>query len=97
MTTKSIAPEGYIELYAADVGPKRKIRIVSFKGLSAAGGVVNAQFNKEFQPIAVIDVTDGKLRTSEFSDTGDTTGQLTQNDTGPSGQTCWAIYADTGV
>lgn len=95
--TTSIAREGYIELFSAEVGAARKVRIVSFIGLSAAGGVKNTQFNPDFQPVAVVDVTDGKLRTASFSDTGDTLGELTQLDTGPSGHVCWAVYADTGA
>ena len=95
--TKSIGPEGYLELFSAAEGTLRKLRIVSFVGRSAAGGVVNAQFNPDFQPIAVVDMRDGKLRTAEFSDTGNTLGELTQLDTGPSGHTCWAIYTDTGA
>lgn len=95
--TKSIAPEGFMELVSTKVGPLKKVRIVSFTGLAAAGGVVNTQFETGFQPVAVIDVTDGSLRTSSFSDTGNTTGQLTQLDTGPNAHIMWAIYTDTGV
>ena len=95
--TKSIAQEGYLELFSAKLGSARKVRIVSFLGLSAAGGVKNVQFDPAFQPVAVIDVDDGKLRTSSFSDTGNTQGELTQLDTGPSGHVCWAIYTDTGA
>lgn len=94
---RTIGPGGVLELFSPEVGSRKKVRIVSFKGLAAAGGVINGQFDNNFQPVAVLDVTDGKLRTSEFSDTGDTLGELTQLDTGPSGHTCWAIYADTGV
>jgi hypothetical protein len=47
-------------------------------------------------PIVVIDVTDGKLRTSEFSDTGNQTGELSQIDTGPSGHVMLSFWADTG-
>ena len=95
--TVTIERKGLVELMSTWDGPKRKVRIVSFTGLAAPGGVLGAHFDTELQPIAVIDVTDGSLRTSEFSDTGNTRGELTQNDTGPSGHTCWAIYTDTGV
>ena len=95
--TVTVGPNDFIELITTEEGPHRRMRIVSFVGLSAAGGVVNSQFNTDFQPVAVVDMNDGKLRTSEFSDTGDTTGQLTQTDTGPSGHTCFAVYTDTGV
>lgn len=95
--TTSIGHRGVLELFAADAGPKHKVKIVSFVGLSAAGGVEHADFDATMQPVAVLDLNDGSLRTSEFSDTGNTQGTLTQTDTGPSGHVCWAIYTDTGV
>ncbi len=95
--TVSISPGGVHEFISAGDGPKRKVRVVSFTGLSAAGGAIHQFFAPEYQPIAVIDVTDGSLRTASFSDTGDTRGELTQLDTGPAGHTMWAIYTDTGV
>ena len=100
---KTLGHRSHMELMAPEEGPKRKMRIVSFKGITGVdtgvgnGGVAHPQFDNAFQPIAVVDMTDGKLRTSEFSDTGDTLGTLTQVDTGPAGHTMWAIYTDTGV
>jgi hypothetical protein len=94
----TIGHRGVLEILTPGAGPKRKpIRIVSFVGLSAAGGVVHPMFDASRHPIAVIDVDEGKLRTAEFSDTGDTTGELTQIDTGPSGHVMLSIWADTGI
>jgi len=101
--TISIGNRGYVELVSTADGAKRRVKIVSFTGLSGVdtgagnGGVINAQFDPALQPIAVVDVTDGSLRTAEFSDTGNTRGELTQTDTGPAGHTCWGIFTDTGI
>jgi hypothetical protein len=93
----TIGHKGYVDLLSSTAGSKRKLRIVSFTGLAAAGGVLHQQFDNKMQPVAVFDMSDGKTRTAEFSDTGDTLGQLTQIDTGPSGHVCWAVFSDTGI
>ena len=96
--TVSIGPNGWVDLLTAKEGAKRKpVRVVSFVGLAAAGPAVAPGRDAGQHPVAVIDVTDGKLRTSEFSDTGNNAGFLTQLDTGPSGHTILAIMTDTGV
>lgn len=95
--TISIGPKGHVDLVSSFEGPKRKVKVVSFIGRSTAGPVNHPKITADMQPIAVIDLNDGSLRTSEFSDTGDTTGTLTQLDTGPSGHACWAVFTDTGI
>lgn len=101
MTIK-IGPKGYVNALAPGVGPKRLTTIVSFTGVAAAGPVAGTHFpvNASKKGLrAVIDVTDGKARTAEFSDTGCVVGNLhlTQLDTGASGHVCWAIFTDTGT
>lgn len=101
MTIK-IGQGGYVKLQGPDEGPRRQVQIVSFKGASAAGEVAGPHFRIPTDKIslrAVIDVDDGKNRTTEFRDTGAAAGDLhlSQLDTGPSGHTMWAIYTDTGT
>lgn len=104
MTVK-IGYGGYLDLLANyGPGPRRKVRIISFIGRAEAGPVIgNGMFPRTATKLgfkAVIDVSDGKNRTTEFSDTGALTANiphLTQLDTGPSGHTCWAIITDTGT
>lgn len=93
----SVGPKGHITMVSSASGPKRKVKVVSFIGRSTAGAVNHPQIDSNMQPIAVIDMVDGSLRTAEFSDTGNTMGTLTQIDTGPSGHACWAIFTDTGI
>jgi hypothetical protein len=105
MTIK-IGPKGYVDLVASDVGAAKKIRIVAFKGLAAAGEIPGQHFPvnaSKSRLAATIDVTTGLNATAYFRDTGSLVGDLhlTQVDTGAtpnhSGNTMWAIITDTGV
>ena len=105
MTIK-IGPKGYVDLIASEVGPKRKVKIVGFTGLAAAGPIAGQHFphnNSERGLKAVIDMTWGLNSTAYFRDTGSDTGNihLSQVDTGAGGNfdghTMWAVITDTGT
>jgi hypothetical protein len=104
--TTTIGPKGYEDLFAADVGPDRKVTIVAFTGLAAAGPIVHPHFPPTASKRGVklvLDMVTGLNSTSYFSDTGSVAGNLhlTQTDTGQggnfSGHTMWAIISDTGT
>ncbi len=100
----SIGPKGWVDLWSSDVGPKRKVRIISVQ-IPALGGDVKHPFvDPGMQPIAMINVKDGKLVTTYVSDTGTSTGNVKITDTGAdvtrvgdTGETVWVIYTDTGA
>lgn len=106
MTIK-IGPKGYVELISSEVGPHRKIKIVSFTGLGADGPIAGQHFphnNSKRQLTAVIDMTIGRNATASFSDTGSDTGDIhiSQIDTGAAGDNwdghnLWAVITDTGT
>lgn len=109
MTIK-IGTKGYIDLVAPDVGAKRNVRVVSFKGLAAAGSISGQHFPHNYTKkglAAVIDVTTGLNATAYFRDTGSDTGNihLSQVDTGTTanfhdgtdGHAMWAFITDTGT
>ena len=93
----SIGPGGHTQLLSAAEGPKRgAIRVISFVGRSDTGAISNPMFITAQNLAAVIDVTDGSVRTTEFAELLEN-GVISQTDTGPSGHTCFAIVSDTGV
>ena len=102
-----IGPKGYIDLFASEVGSRRRLRIVSITGLAA-----NAEIANPFAPpnaskkaiIGAIDMSRGLNVTSYIKDTGSVAGDLhfTQADTGGgtsnlSGNTIWCFIGDTGT
>jgi hypothetical protein len=99
-----IGPKGYIKMFASNVGPKRQVKVVAFTGPGVAGEVAGPHFpvNASKQNLAaVLDITDGKNRSTEWRDTGSVVGDLhiTHVDTGvaalSSGHVLWAFITDT--
>lgn len=101
--TTSIGPKGQHDLYAVEVGPQRKVRVVSFNGRSDTGAISSPHFRVGENPIAVIDMNFGRAVTASFSGVT-ATGEISQIDTGGLGgdgamtnYTLWAIFGDTGT
>jgi hypothetical protein len=100
----SIGPKGWVDLFAAAVGPKNKVRVVAIEN-NVPGGATAGDANQPFvdpgmQPIAAINVKTGSLVTSSISDTGTETGKVKILDTGAIGGSydpVWLFYTDTGV
>ena len=86
-------------------GAKRVAKIVSFQSRATAGDVNHPQFDPAMQPVWVGNMSlGGADKTVWFTDTGTTTGELKQIDTGTdqnnvgtAGDTMWALYTDTGL
>jgi hypothetical protein len=105
--TISVGPKGYVDLIANDVGPKRKVKVVSFTARADDGPITGQHFPynaSKNQLTAVIDMTIGRNVTGSFRDTGSEAGNihLSQVDTGTAndnwdGHIMWAVITDTGT
>jgi len=100
----TLGPKGWIDLISTAEGPKRKVRILSVPNRATPGDALHPFANPDMQPIAAINVRDGKLVTTYISDTGTEQGQVKITDTGAdvtrvgdTGDTLWVIYTDTGA
>jgi hypothetical protein len=92
----SIGHHSYIELTTASEGPRRRpLRVVSFTSRTDTGAINHPMFRTDDHTIAIIDLREGKVRASEFTDPL-VTGIISQTDTGPGGHQMLAIMGDTG-
>jgi hypothetical protein len=97
MSTKTIAPRGFVNLISAEEGPERNVRVVSFLGRGDSG-FIPAHFNAGEPPVAIINVGTGLLEAAGHF-IAPVTGGISQ-DTGAgnvAGQTFFAIVTDTGT
>ena len=100
----SVGPKGWIDLWASDVGPKRRIRVVSVITPSAPGDAYHPFVDPGMQPVAAINVKTGVNVLAYVTDTGTETGYVKFNDTGAdidrvgtAGDPVWVVYSDTGA
>lgn len=100
--TDEIGPRGHKRLVFAEAGPQRAVRVLAFTGRNDTGFCPVPHLRTGEPPLAVIDVTKGRLVTSSFS--GTVTGGISQSDTGGlgndgqmGGHVMCAIVTDTGT
>lgn len=97
-----IGPLGFLDIVSSQVGPQRKIRVISFQAPAAPGAIFHPMLRTGENPIAIVDLNAGRLVTASFG--AASYGSITQTDTGGlgadgtmAGHTMFAILADTGA
>lgn len=92
----SLGPNSNTEFISTGAGAKRRVRLISFFGRADTGAINHPMIVSGEHVVAVIDVSDGSIRTTEFTDIL-AHGIISQTDTGPSGHTMFALITDTGA
>lgn len=95
-----IGPGGFLDIVTSEVGPQRKVRLLSFNGRGDTGAIAHPMFREGENPRHILDVNDGADVTAFFG--GVVYGAISQTDTGAndgriSGHTLLAVLADTGT
>lgn len=98
----AIGPKGHLEIVATGAGPQRAIRVLEFLGRVDTGFCDQPFMRSGENPLAIFDVTKGRLVTSSFG--GVVNGGLSQTDTGGLGDdgtfedhVMLAFVTDTGT